>query len=108
MEFYRVVLGFYSDAPGFGKVRISPNLGTLKKVSGTVPHPLGDIAVNYEVDKKGKLIATVDLPENIKGTFVWKAKNNPLVSGHQPFTINQNSSPGQPKYNVKHWQKHRS
>ena len=100
IEFYRVVLGIDSDAPGFGKVRIAPNLGTLKKVSGTVPHPLGDIAVNYEVDKKGKLIATVDLPENIKGTFVWKGQNYPLVSGHQAFTINQQASAGQRKYYV--------
>lgn len=74
IEFYRVVLGIDSDAPGFGKVRIAPNLGTLKKVSGTVPHPLGDIAVNYEVDKKGKLIATVDLPENIKGLLYGKVR----------------------------------
>lgn len=53
IEFYRIILGVDSDAPGFGKVCIAPNLGTLKKVSGIVPHPLGDIAVDYEVDKKG-------------------------------------------------------
>lgn len=72
------------------------------------------------------MIATVDLPENIKGTFVWKGQNYPLVSGHQAFTINQQASAGQCKYYVssstgddsndgltrnvhlKHWQKHRS
>ena len=50
--------------------------------------------------KKGKLIATVDLPENIKGTFVWKGQNYPLVSGYQVLTINQQASAGQRKYYV--------
>jgi hypothetical protein len=48
IEFHRTVLGVDSAAPGFAKVRVTPHLGPLQKVSGAVPHPLGLIEVSVE------------------------------------------------------------
>lgn len=48
VEFLRTVLGVDSAAPGFAKVRLTPHLGKLNKVSGTVPHPKGVIEVTVQ------------------------------------------------------------
>ena len=55
IEFYRIVLGIDANAPGFKEVVVSPSLGKLKRVSGTIPHPDGFISVDYTIDKKNKL-----------------------------------------------------
>ena len=47
IEFFRTILGIDSDGPGFSRILIEPSLGKLKEVSGTMPHPRGDIAVKY-------------------------------------------------------------
>lgn len=83
IEFFRILLGIQSDAPGFTKVRIAPSLGLLKEVSGTMPHPNGKISVSYKVDKKNMLEARIFLPEGVEGIFVWKGKKYRLVSGEQ-------------------------
>ena len=86
VEFYRTVLGIDSNAPGFKKVRIEPRLGELKKISGTMAHPLGSISVNYASDKKGWKI-DISLPDGIDGEFVWNGKSSPLNSGRNQFTF---------------------
>lgn len=86
IEFYRIILGIDSDAPGFRRVRIEPSLGDLKRVSGTIPHPDGKISVDYEADGRGTLRARIDLPEGIAGTFVWRGKEYPLKEGRQVIT----------------------
>ena len=87
IEFYRIVLGIDSDAPGFTEIRISPALGDLKDVSGKIPHPAGFIAASYQVNKKGRLTATLSLPAGAKGVFVWKGQEYPLAAGEQVLTI---------------------
>lgn len=87
IEFYRTVLGIDSDAPGFGKIRIEPSLGNLKKVSGTMPHPKGTIGADYTVDRHGKLTAVLSIPEGVEGTFVWKGREYPIVQSKQTFVI---------------------
>ena len=83
VEFYRILLGISSDAPGFGRVRIAPSLCGLAAVSGSMPHPAGDIAVSYSVDERGGLTARVSLPEGVDGTLVWGGKSRRLHSGEQ-------------------------
>lgn len=83
IELYRILLGIDSDAPAFSKVLIAPHLGNLKQASGSIPHPNGEIAVNYKVDKKGKLTAEISLPEGVTGTFAWKGEKTDLKSGKQ-------------------------
>ena len=83
IELYRIVLGIDSDAPGFEKVLIQPHLGSMKKAAGKIPHPKGEIAVNYKVNANGKLKAEVVLPEGVSGRLVWKGKEAALKGGKQ-------------------------
>ena len=80
IEFFRIVLGIESDAPYFEKVKIEPHLGTIKQISGEMPHPAGKISVDYSNSESG-LKAEINLPEGISGTFVWKGKNYDLAGG---------------------------
>lgn len=80
IEFFRTILGIESAAPYFKKVRIEPNLGTMKNISGEMPHPDGKITVNYNLSGKG-LKAEITLPDGISGTFLWKGKSHELKSG---------------------------
>lgn len=81
IEFFRTVLGIDTDAPGFNKIKIEPNLGSLTKVSGAMPHPKGEIKVSYNVNAQSKLSAVVSIPAGSSGVFVWKGKEHVLKSG---------------------------
>lgn len=83
VEFYRILLGIDTDAPGFTTVRIAPCLGKLKSASGSVPHPKGMISVNYNVDKHHQMKAVITLPKDLTGTFVWDGKEYSLKEGEQ-------------------------
>lgn len=87
IEFYRILLGISSSAPGFNKVQISPALGALKEVSGTMPHPKGEISASYKLDNKGVLNVEITLPQSVSGTFIWKGKEYALKGGKQTLTI---------------------
>ncbi len=82
IEFFRIVLGVDSDAPAFAKVKIEPHLGELKEVDGVVPHPQGEIQVQY---KPGN--AMITLPGTVSGSFVWQGKKYALKAGKNNLTI---------------------
>lgn len=63
------------------------SLGKLKEVSGTMPHPRGDIAVKYRVGKKGSLSAEITLPEGVEGELIWNGERKPLHGGFQQLTV---------------------
>jgi alpha-L-rhamnosidase len=86
IEFFRVVLGIDSDAPGFSKIKIEPHLGTITKINGEIPHPNGKVTVDYKLDN-GKLKAIINLPQNTTGRFVWKAKEYQLKAGSNTLAI---------------------
>jgi hypothetical protein len=88
IEFYRIVLGIDSDAPGFKKIKIIPHLGSLTHASGKIPHPQsgGDISVNYE--RTGpEWKATITLPPNTFGYLLWKGKRYELKPGKNSLTV---------------------
>ena len=85
IEFFRTVLGIDTDAPGFNKIKIEPNLGSLTKVSGSMPHPKGEIDVSYNVDQHRRLDAVISIPEGTTGVFVWNGKEHILKSGETKF-----------------------
>ncbi|MCD7973842.1 MAG: alpha-L-rhamnosidase N-terminal domain-containing protein [Candidatus Azobacteroides sp.] len=90
IEFYRILLGIDSDAPGFRKIRIAPNPGTIRDISGSIPHPEGTVSVKYEIDKKGNLTASIRIPETVTGSFCWKGEEYPLSGGkEQVIKINK-------------------
>ena len=82
IEFFRIVLGVDSDAPAFAKVKIEPHLGELSQAEGIVPHPQGEIQVQY---KPGS--ASITLPGTVTGSFVWQGKKYPLKAGKNLVTI---------------------
>ncbi|MBD0365395.1 MAG: alpha-rhamnosidase [Flavisolibacter sp.] len=89
IEFFRTVLGIDSDAPGFSKVKIEPHLGTLKNISGEMPHPAGKIRVQYN-EANGRTTVEINLPEKTTGKLVWKGKSYPLKAGKNVINLLKN------------------
>ena len=86
IEFLRTVLGIDSDAPCFSRVAISPHLGDIQKIGGTMPTPHGNITVDYDA-KDGQLSATITLPDQVSGRLLWKGKKALLHGGTNKITI---------------------
>ena len=75
-----LVAGIEPASPGFATVRIAPHLGPLDHLAATFPHPLGDIKVEYHREGLG-LKATITLPGNLNGNFIYNGKSQPLKPG---------------------------
>lgn len=86
VEFYRMILGIRPATPGFGEVSICPALCGMNEVKGSIPHPQGDIRVEYQLKNK-KLHVRIELPTGVMGTFEWQGKNVRLKEGIQLFSI---------------------
>jgi alpha-L-rhamnosidase len=86
IELFRIVAGIDSAAPGFRRVTISPHLGKLERVSASIPHPKGEIAVLLEL-RNGKLHAEVTLPEGVEGEFHWRGATRALGSGRTELDL---------------------
>ena len=87
-EFLATIAGVEPASPGFGTVRISPDLGDLTDLQATVPHPLGEISVHYQVDDQNRLEAEITLPVGLTGQFEWNGEVRELDGGHQVFQLN--------------------
>ena len=85
-EVFRTVLGIDSAAPGFARVRVRPFPGKLERVSGSVPHPKGEVAVSLE-QTAGGLRAEVTLPAGVSGEFEWRGTRRELAPGRTSFTV---------------------
>jgi len=73
------VLGIRPTAPGYKSVEIAPNLLTLSWAKGSVPTPLGPIAV--AIDKTSGI--TLDLPSGIAATLTYNGKKTTYTQqGH--------------------------
>jgi len=86
IDFFRIVLGIDTDAPGFSKIKIEPHLGTMTKVGGEMPHPNGKISVSYELKRK-KWQINISLPQDTPGKLVWKGKTYELKPGGNTLVI---------------------
>jgi hypothetical protein len=81
------VLGVRPDGPGWRAVRIAPALGPLRKASGKVPHPRGDIEVSLARSGAGGLHVEVTLPPGVSGRLVWKGKEVALGEGRRVLDL---------------------
>lgn len=86
IEFYRILLGIDSDAPGFNKVKIEPHLGNLKSAKGEIPHPNGKISANYSFEN-GKWKIEIGLPKTVSGYLLWNGERYELKAGDNSFNI---------------------
>lgn len=64
--FTRHVLGVVPLKPGFRKVAITPSLGSIVRVRGTVPTPFGTISVSHEKQPDGKVHTVYQAPPEIE------------------------------------------
>ena len=64
----------------FATVRIAPHLGSLDRLTATFPHPGGDIKIEYRREGSG-LDATITLPADLTGSFLYNGKTQPLHTG---------------------------
>ncbi|MBT9331101.1 alpha-L-rhamnosidase C-terminal domain-containing protein [Paracidobacterium acidisoli] len=77
-----VVAGIHPSAPGFSRVRIEPHLGRLDHLDAAMPHAEGEIHVVYQ-RTGSSLRATITLPKDLSGDFVWQGRSMPLHPGTQ-------------------------
>ena len=81
-----IVAGIQPAAPGFARVRIAPQLGTLKHLDAAMAHPAGLIETRYDV-RGGKLTASITLPSQLSGEFVWQGKTVALRGGKNRLSL---------------------
>ncbi|MEJ2005563.1 MAG: alpha-L-rhamnosidase C-terminal domain-containing protein, partial [Cyclobacteriaceae bacterium] len=86
IEFFRIILGIESAAPNFSSVHIEPHLGNINSIAGSIPHPSGEISVDYQRNKD-VLNAVIELPGEITGIFIWEGKEYPLKGGRNQFSL---------------------
>jgi alpha-L-rhamnosidase len=86
IEFFRIVLGIDSEAPGFQVIKIEPHLGDLKNASGEMPHPNGKVNVDYKFERN-KWNVSISIPDKTQGYFVWKGQRMDLKAGANQFSL---------------------
>ena len=79
-DFLATVAGIMPASSGFSSVRIAPALGSLNKVFAAMPHPNGELKVNFSRNKE-VLSALIVLPPDLEGELFWHGKTYPLKSG---------------------------
>lgn len=86
-ELLSITCGIRPAEPGFRSVRIEPFLGNLTTVDGRMPHPLGEIAVQFQKTPSGGLTGHVTLPADLTGTLRWQGKTLILKGGKQAVSL---------------------
>ncbi len=81
-HYFASLLGIRPAAPGFAKVSIEPQLGTLTWAKGRLPHPKGFITVDFAL-RDGKLAGSIELPQGVEGTFSCGGVTTELRPGKQ-------------------------
>lgn len=76
------IAGVRPAAPGFARVRIAPQPGTLRHIDLVMPHPRGTVKVKAEFAGDG-VEAAVTLPRGVGGEFVWRGQARQLRGGTQ-------------------------
>ncbi|MDW7690671.1 family 78 glycoside hydrolase catalytic domain [Flammeovirgaceae bacterium SG7u.111] len=86
-DFLNTICGIAPASAGFKTVEIAPSLGSLENVKGKMPHPLGDILVEFEKGNGDSISGQITLPQGLTGTFKWKGKTMSLKSGKQQVKL---------------------
>lgn len=85
-HFHASLAGIRPAKPGFKQVRVAPLLAPLDRIEGILPHPAGEI--RYALKQSGgKLLAKVELPTGIPGSFVWRKHEEKLKPGSNKIEL---------------------
>jgi hypothetical protein len=69
--------GIRPASPGFSRVCVAPNPGSLSRLDSSIPHPAGKISLSMA--RVGEFwTAKIALPAGVEGTFEWQGKSHPL------------------------------
>ena len=82
------VCGIEPASPGFKTIRVAPHPGALKTLKGVVPHPEGNIEVDFK-NETSLFSGIIILPENTSGYFEYKGKRVSLTSGSNFISVKQ-------------------
>ncbi|MHB9134753.1 MAG: alpha-L-rhamnosidase-related protein [Armatimonadota bacterium] len=85
-HYYASLLGIRPDGPGFRRVRIDPQLGTLAWAKGTLPHPAGQVQVSLQ-QEGDRLRGQVLLPPGVTGIVQWNGLEEELQPGGNSFLL---------------------
>lgn len=83
---HATIAGIRPAAPGFKQVRIAPQPGKLRRIDCDLPHPRGMIRLRAKFSG-GRVEATVELPPEVTGVFVWAGKETALKPGGQTLRL---------------------
>ena len=86
-EFLATVCGIEPATPGFARVRIAPQPGTLKKIAAEFPHPDGKIGCSLEKHGEEGISGEITLPDGLYGEFIWHERKIELRPGKQKINL---------------------
>jgi len=81
-----IVAGIRPKSAGFKTVIIEPHLGSLNRVSASMPIPKGMVEVEYR-RASNEIEAVITLTEGVSGELVWREKKFAIHSGRQTLAL---------------------
>ncbi|NOU65486.1 Bacterial alpha-L-rhamnosidase [Paenibacillus sp. LMG 31461] len=85
---YTNLLGIRPASMGFASVVIRPQLGSLTRLHGKLPHPNGFIEVNVAC-RGSQWHVEVTVPQGLPGSLVWGQESYPLHEGQNEFEFSR-------------------
>ena len=79
-HFYATILGIRPATPGGDHLSIRPQLGPLPHASGTLPHPRGEVRVEF-AQQSGRLRGAIALPPGVTATLHANGGHHTLPPG---------------------------
>ena len=85
-EFLNTVCGIQPASPHFETIKIAPNPGALKNISGKMPHPKGEVGIELNF-KKNAVSGEIIIPKGTNATFYWKGQELALKPGKNTIKL---------------------
>ncbi len=79
--YFSYVAGIRPTSPGFETVKIEPHPGKLRSIDAVYPTKHGEILLELDIDKHGRVQGHVKLPAAVCGELVWNKQVISLQSG---------------------------
>ena len=79
---FATVLGIRSGDFDFSTVIITPQLGSLNEIEGSLIHPLGEIKAKFYRETDG-LTGWINLPDGLTGKMIFTGSETSLTPGYQ-------------------------